>query len=92
MVRGLDEVELNLVGGGAVGISSGQPNDDYIYDMNALRGDLELLELTKDTTKVKHYSAWVEDSLLQPYLTIVPRVRPSESQPNPLLEIESKLD
>lgn len=91
-MRGWDEVELNLVGGGARGISSGQPNDDYIFDTKALRGDLELLELTKDTTKVKYYSAWVEDDLLQPYLTIVPEFQSSRSQPNPLLEIKSTLE
>ncbi len=91
-VRGLDEVELNLVGGGAIGISSGRPNDDFIFDIKALRGDLQLLELTKNTTKVKYYSAWVEDSLLQPYLTIVPKSRSSQSQPNPLLEIKSTLE
>ena len=91
-VRGWDEVELNLVGGGAVGIGSGQPNDDYIFDINALRGDLELLELTKNTTKVKYYSAWVDDSLLQPYLNIVPQSRSSQPQPNPLLKIKSTLE
>ncbi|MDJ0648804.1 MAG: hypothetical protein QNJ60_08865 [Xenococcaceae cyanobacterium MO_188.B19] len=91
-VRGLDEVELNLVGGGAIGISSGQPNDEYIFDMNTMRGDLEILELTKNTTKVNYYSAWVEDNLLQPYLTVVPEVKSSQSLPNPLLEIKSKLD
>ena len=85
-VRGWDEVELNLVGGGAVGIGSGQPNDDYIFDINALRGDLELLELTKNTTKVKYYSAWVDDSLLQPYLNIIPESQSSQPQPNPLLK------
>ena len=91
-VRGLDEVELNLVGGGATGISSGQPNDDFIFDTKALRGDLELLELTKNTTKVKYYSAWVDDGLLQPYLTIVTQSRSASSQPNPLLEIKSTPD
>ena len=91
-VRGLDEVELNLVGGGALGISSGQPNDEYIFDINTLRGDLQILELTKNTTKVNYYSAWVEDSLLQPYLTIVPEVKSTDFLPNPLLEIKSKLD
>jgi hypothetical protein len=84
-VRGLDEVALNLVGGGVMGIGSQQTNDDYIFDLNAVRGDLELLELTKDKTKVKYYSAWAEDSLLQPYLTIVPHQRSPQSQPNPLL-------
>lgn len=89
-VRGLDEVELNLVGGGVTGISSGQANNDYIFDTNALRGDLELLELTKNRTKIKHYSAWVEDSLLQPYLTIVPKMLSAENQTklNPLLDID----
>ena len=91
-VRGLDEVELNLIGGGAIGINSGRPNDDFIFDTKALRGDLELLELTKNTTKVQYYSAWVEDNLLQPYLTIVPKSQSSSSQPNPLLEIKSTLE
>ena len=91
-VRGFDEVELNLVGGGAIGINSGQPNNDYIFDTKALRGDLELLELTKKNTKVKYYSAWVEDNSLQPYLTIVPQSQSSQLQPNPLLEIKSGLD
>ena len=90
-VRGLDEVELNLFGGGAMGIGSNEPNDDYIFDHNAIRGDLELLKLTKDASEVKHYSAWVEETLLQPYLTIVPHRRSPQMQPNPLLEIKSTL-
>ena len=84
-IRSLDQVELNLVGGGVMGIRPEQPNDDYIFDTNAIRGDLELLELTKNSTKVQHYSAWVEDSFLQPYLTIIPQSSSSQSQPNPLL-------
>ena len=90
-VRALDEVELNMFGGGPTGIGS-EPNRDYIFDHNALRGDLELLELTENTTKVKYYSAWVEDSLLQPYLTLVPQDIPAKTKPNSLLEIESSLD
>ncbi len=90
-IRGLDEVELNMFGGGPTGIGS-EPNRDYIFDHNALRGDLELLELTENTTKVKYYSAWVEDSLLQPYLTLVPHNISAQTKPNPLLEIESSLD
>ena len=90
-IRALDEVELNMFGGGPTGIGS-EPNRDYIFDHNALRGDLELLELTENTTKVKYYSAWVEDSLLQPYLTLVPHNIPAQTKPNPLLEIESSLE
>ena len=90
-VRGLDEVELNMFGGGPMGIGS-EPTQDYIYDHNAIRGDLELLELTENTTKVKYYSAWVEDSLLQPYLTLVPHDIPAKIKSNPLLEVKSSLD
>ena len=91
-LRGLDEVELNMFGGGPMGIGSLQPNADYIFDHNALRGDLELLELTEATTKVRYYSAWVEDTMLQPYLIIVPEVRSPQSRSNPLLEIKSKIE
>jgi len=90
-VRGLDEVGLNFVGGGAIGIRVGEPNQDYIFDTQAIRGDLEILELTRNKTKVKYYSAWVEDSLLKPYITIVPQADVSSEQPNPLLEIKSQL-
>ena len=90
-IRGLDEVELNMFGGGPTGIGS-EPTQDYIFDHKAIRGDLELLKLTENTTKVKYYSAWVEDSLLQPYLTLVPHNIPAQTKPNPLLEIKSSLD
>ena len=90
-VRGLDEVELNMFGGGPMGIGS-EATQDYIFDHKAIRGDLELLELTENTTKVKHYSAWVEDTLLQPYLTLVPHNIPAQTKPNPLLEVESSLN
>ena len=90
-IRGLDEVELNMFGGGPMGIGS-EPDKDYIFDHNAIRGDLELLELTENNTKVKYYSAWVEDSLLQPYLTLVPHDIPAKTKPNPLLKIKSSLD
>lgn len=90
--RGFDEVNLNLVGGGPRGINDGEPNADYIFDNRAIRGDLELLELTESNTKLKHYSAWVDDNLLRPYLTIAPQARPNETQLNPLLEIQSELE
>ena len=90
-VRGLDEVEFNMFGGGPTGIGS-EPNTDYIFDHKALRGDLELLELTENTTEVNYYSAWVEDTSLQPYLTLIPHNIPAQTKPNPLLEIKSSLD
>ena len=90
-VRSLDEVEFNMFGGGPTGIGS-EPTQDYIFDHNAIRGDLELLELTENTTKVKYHSAWVEDTSLQPYLTLIPYNIPAQTKPNPLLEVKSSLD
>lgn len=72
------------MGGGPTGIGSQIFNSDYIQDTNAIRGDLELLELTQDSTTVKHYSGWVDDDLLQPYITIVPQEQSPSNKPNPL--------
>ena len=59
-------------------------NRDFIQDMNVIRGDLELLELTKNSTEVKYYSGWVDETLLKPYLTIVPEERPQNIKSSPL--------
>lgn len=83
-VRGLDEVSLNLVGGGPQGIGSGQLSPEVPINWNAMRGDLELLEITPKSTSVKYYSGWVDEAKLQPYLTVVPQERPQNPQPNPL--------
>ncbi|MBZ8178917.1 hypothetical protein [Oscillatoria salina] len=85
-VRGWDEVGLNYSGGGPQGISkSGFISDRNGFDHNTIRGDLEILELTENTTEVKYYSGWVEDELLSPYLTVVPQQQQTNLQPNPLL-------
>ncbi|MBH8565513.1 hypothetical protein I8748_25620 [Nostoc sp. CENA67] len=83
-VRGLDEVSLNLVGGGPRGIGSGQISPDAPIDWNSMRGDLELLQLSAKSTSVKYYSGWVDAAKLQPYLTVVPQERPQNPQTNPL--------
>ncbi len=49
-----------------------------------MRGNLDLIKLTKNSTNVKYYSGWVDDSLLQPYLTIIPAKKPQNAKPNPL--------
>ena len=89
-VRGFDEVPLNFFGGGPNGIGSWEVSQNNRQEINAVRGDLDLLELTEDLTKVKHYSGWIEDSLLTPYLTIIPQAQSSPEQPNPLEYIRSK--
>ncbi|MFP5272154.1 hypothetical protein [Coleofasciculus sp.] len=88
-VRGFDQVALNFFGGGPLGIvsDSDQWTGEKPANMNALRGDLEVLELTETTTKLNYYSGWVEEELLNPYFTVVPQNRPFNSRPNPLNEI-----
>jgi len=82
--RGFDQVSLNYFGGGPIGIGSWEIKDNNPPDKNAIRGDLELLELTKNSTEVKYYSGWVDDSLLLPYLTIIPQEQSDSIKPNPL--------
>ncbi|WP_193193721.1 hypothetical protein [Nostoc sp. MG11] len=89
-VRGLDEVSLNLVGNGPQGISSSQVSPQTPINWNAMRGDLELLELSPKSTSVKYYSGWVDEAI-QPYLTVVPQEKPQNPQPNPLEAIIKQL-
>ncbi|MBD2501155.1 hypothetical protein [Anabaena azotica] len=83
-VRALDEVSLNLSGGGPRGLGSGQLRPDAPINWNTMRGDLELLNLSAKSTNVKYYSAWVDDAKIKPYLTVIPQERPQNPQPNPL--------
>ncbi|WGV23782.1 hypothetical protein [Halotia branconii] len=90
-VRGLDEVSLNLVGGGPQGIGSGELSPNIPINWNAMRGDLELLNLSPQSTSVKYYSGWVDEAQLQPYLTVVPQERSLNPQPNPLTALAKQL-
>ncbi|WP_144427377.1 hypothetical protein [Nostoc piscinale] len=87
-IRALDEVSLNLVGGGPQGIGSGEFKPELPMNWNAMRGDLELLDISPKSTSVKYYSGWVDSEKLQPYLTVVPQTRPQNPQPNPLLKVK----
>ncbi len=82
-VRGWDEVAQNEFGGGPRGITTSmivEPNRPSNF--NAVRGDLELIEISENATTLKYYSGWVEENLLNPYLTVVPQAK--QTQPNPL--------
>ncbi|MEA5512604.1 hypothetical protein [Nodularia sp. UHCC 0506] len=83
-VRGWDEVTLNLSGGGPQGIGSGLFPSNAPMNWYAMRGDLELLELSTESTTLKYYSAWVDDTKLQPYLTVIPQKLAQNPKPNPL--------
>jgi hypothetical protein len=83
-VRGWDEVAQNEFGGGSRGITTSmivEPNRPTNF--NAVRGDLELTEISENTTTLKYDSGWVEENLLDPYLTVVPQAK-VQMQPNPL--------
>ncbi len=84
-MRGFDSVPLNAVGGGPMGIISWENTDNYRPDLYAIRGDLDLLNLSKNSTTIKHYSAWANANLLTPYLTVIPQPELEENKPNPLV-------
>ncbi len=83
-IRPFDGVSLNYFGGGPGGISTWNNPQKQRPEIYAIRGELDLIKLTKNSTSVKYYSGWVDDSLLDPYLTIVPTKKPKNMQPNPL--------
>ncbi|NJL82478.1 MAG: hypothetical protein HC890_05035 [Chloroflexaceae bacterium] len=84
-MRGLDEVQLNLVGGGPSGIELPQLNPER-PNLLALRGDLRLLSLNSANTQLTYHSAWVETDG-QPYLTLIAAPTFVKHFPNPLLKI-----
>lgn len=84
-VRPFDGVFLNLVGGGASGIEQWN-QDEHRSERYAIRGNLDLLSLTETSTKVKHYSAWVDDQNLTPYVTLIPHEFSQPQRENPLLK------
>ena len=89
--RGLDEVALNLVGGGPRGLVTSNSRKGFDFDSNAMRGKFDLLELTDEHTKVRYYSGWIEDDGVDVYPTVVAVSPPSETKPNPLTKMAADL-
>ncbi|NJM96155.1 MAG: hypothetical protein HC800_02110 [Phormidesmis sp. RL_2_1] len=83
-VRGLDEVALNLVGGGPHGIGDANNRVGFSFDHNAIRGAIELLALSAEGTKLRYYSAWIDGDDLQVYPEVVAASAPKTVSPNPL--------
>ncbi|WP_026087351.1 hypothetical protein ACF3DV_30860 [Chlorogloeopsis fritschii PCC 9212] len=90
-VRGFDEVAMNEFGGGPWGIGVTFDPASGKRTANAIRGDLELLEISPKFTSVKYYSGWVDETQLNPYLTVLPHTQPQNLQPNPLEAIAKKI-
>lgn len=68
-VRPWDQVAVNYVGGGPQGIG---PDDyeNYVVDWRTMRGEFELLSLTPETTEITYYSAWVDSTGIEPWVTV----------------------
>ncbi|MEM9905581.1 MAG: hypothetical protein AAF921_11220 [Cyanobacteria bacterium P01_D01_bin.44] len=90
-VRSQDTVSENHFGGGPQGIG---PADytGYINDWYAIRGDLDLLNLSATETQVRYYSGWVEAEALKPYPTVVVAEAPEQTKPNPLEAVKQSLE
>ncbi len=89
--RGMDEVGLNLVGGGPYGLVSSSDRNGLRFDHNAIRGAFDLLALTPEETKVRYYSGWVNTNDLEVYPQLKPAARPKKMKPNPLTKMASDL-
>lgn len=89
--RSLDEVSLNLLGGGPYGLIASNIQTGLSFDHYAIRGDFDLLSLKPDGTRIRYYSGWVEGKDLEAYPDIV-EVNPLESTaPNPITSIVTEL-
>ena len=61
-IRPFDGVFLNYFGGAPGGISTWKNPEKQRPEIYAMRGELELIKLSKNATTVKHYSGRVDDS------------------------------
>ncbi|MGB3788340.1 MAG: hypothetical protein WA949_10040 [Phormidesmis sp.] len=89
--RSLDEVGVNMFGGGPYGLAASTRRDGLNLDSDAIRGDFDLLDITAASTQVRHYSGWIESSNLSVYPTVIPVDSPTKSKPNPLIELAENL-
>ncbi len=89
--RSLDEVAANMVGGGPYGLAASTRLDGLNFDSNAIRGDFDLLDITSDSTQVRHYSGWVEGNELSVYPTVIAVSPSTRPKPNPLMDMAANL-
>ncbi|MEM6450952.1 MAG: hypothetical protein AAF703_11610 [Cyanobacteria bacterium P01_D01_bin.105] len=89
--RSLDEVALNLVGGGPQGLMASNIRTGFSFDHYAIRGDFDLLSLKPDGTQVRYYSGWVDGMDLEAYPDIVDVEPLKETAPDPMDKIAADL-
>ena len=92
-VRPWDQVAANYVGGGPQGIGPEDYSDyNYVVDWQTMRGDLELLSLTPETTEITYFSAWVNGDEIEPWVTVteVPNTSPDTTNPTEEILIDLK--
>lgn len=89
--RSLDEVSLNLLGGGPSGLMASNILTGRSFDHYAVRGDFDLLSLEPNGTRVRYYSGWVEGKDLDVYPDIVDVESPKAVKPNPIVSIAADL-
>ncbi|MBE7381510.1 MAG: hypothetical protein F6J95_008895 [Leptolyngbya sp. SIO1E4] len=63
-----------------------------IGECEAMRGDLELLDLSAAETHIRYFSGWVDADAIAPYVTVVTADTPPRTQPNPLEAVKQSLD
>ncbi len=90
-VRGFDEVPANAVSFGPSGMSERGYSRTGIQDTNVLRGDVKLLSLDNEQTKIQYFSGWTEDNLIEPRFAIIPTYKTAPTEPNPLKAIAPQL-
>ncbi|MEL7331828.1 MAG: hypothetical protein AAFN12_06240 [Cyanobacteria bacterium J06560_2] len=90
--RTLDEVGLNLVGGGPYGLVSSNARSGFDFDSRTIRGEFDLLDLTADYTKIRYYSGWIEGDEVEVYPTVLPvEAAADDTKPSPLPEMAAKI-
>ncbi|MEA5463577.1 hypothetical protein [Leptothoe sp. PORK10 BA2] len=85
-----DQVAVNYVGGGPQGIG---PTDyeTYVADWKIMRGEFELLNLTTETTEITYYSAWIDQTGIEPWVTVTAATNATRDAANPTEAILTEL-
>ena len=73
-------------------IESAEPSNRPTPACAAMRGDLELLDLTATATRIRYFSGWVAADQLEPFVTVISADTPTRTAPNPLAAVKQSLE